>query len=442
MPYKCTIKGIRKFDKHKVIKWTMALFKDDADGLNVIRWYHGPLANETESFTMIVENASTQGVNVKQRVGGNIIVELPWFASERDVRLCYAFLNAVKKVHRMARVMDEDEKLMSLSDCDAEEQWELRQKNMADIFNKGERMVLAGVYRVFHLDPSKYHANEKDADGVFAAFDDFITLQWSTLEAKEVMEEKRHVTDEEEASSVRVVDNSEDFFIGACQYVGMMKRNTCKMVKFDDFCRLMDGENAFKRMDAAQALLGKMDEERWSELFDKAVGIVKENFRKTFIMRWNTDISNYKLYEFEDAMLEFEDDGFYYDWSIKDYQKAHYGDKFYMIRTGKGKHGVVMRGTIIGTPYPDEDWSGKGRKVYYIRMVLSHMFHPDKSPFLLTTEELGKALPDFNWEEGHSGEMLEDTMAMRLEEIWKNHVVYEKQEDHHRCMCPDSTSHI
>lgn len=38
-----------------------------------------------------------------------------------------------------------------------------------------------------------------------------------------------------------------------------------------------------------------MDDEQWTELYDKAEGIVKENYRKTFIMRWNTDISNYKL---------------------------------------------------------------------------------------------------------------------------------------------------
>ena len=175
-------------------------------------------------------------------------------------------------------------------------------------------------------------------------------------------------------------------------------------------------------MDAAQAFLDMMDEERWNELFDKAEGIVKENFRKTFIMRWNTDISNYKLCEFEEAMDDFEVDGFYYDWSIWDYQKAHYGDKFYMVRTGNGKHGVVMRGTIIGTPYPDEDWSGKGRKVYYIRMRLSHMIHPDKAPLLLTTEELGQAMPGFNWEEGHSGMILDDSTAMRLEESWQDYV--------------------
>ena len=141
-------------------------------------------------------------------------------------------------------------------------------------------------------------------------------------------------------------------------------------------------------MDEAQTLLYKMDEERWNELFDKAEDLVQVNFLKTFIMRWNTDISNYKLCEFEEAMEDFCDEGFYYDWSIWDYQKAHVSDKFFMIRTRVGKKGIVMRCTIIGTPYPDEDWSGMGRKVYYISMRLSHMIHPDKSPLFLTTEGL------------------------------------------------------
>ena len=201
----------------------------------------------------------------------------------------------------------------------------------------------------------------------------------------------RHITDDEELSSIRVVDNTTDVFIGVCRYVGMMKGNTCKMVEFEDFCRLMEGQEEFRLLDDAQALLDKMEDEQWNELFDKANGIIRENFRKTFIMRWNTDISNYKLSEFEDAMEDFFDERFYYDWSIWDYQKAHVGDKFYMIRTGDGKNGVVMRGTIIGQPYPDEDWSGKGRKVYYIRMSLTNMIHPDRSPLLLTTDELTEA---------------------------------------------------
>lgn len=422
MAYKFTIKGIRRFNEQKVIEFSRILFKKYAHALDVLRRYNSPMDDEMESFTLMTENASTQGVNVKQRIGGNIIIELPWFASELDVRLCYSFLNAVKKVHRMARIMDEDEKSVNLSDCDAKEQWNLRRKNMKEVLNKGERMVLAGANREFHLEPSKYHADSEKDEGISSAFEDFIALQWIGQDAKDVIEEKRHIKEDEELSSIRVVDNTYDAFIGACQYVGMMRKNTCKMVKFDDFCQLMNGEDEFERMDAAQALLYKMDEERWNELFDKAEGIVRDSFRKTFIMRWNTDISNYKLCEFEEAMDDFWDEGFYYDWSIWDYQKSHVGDKFFMIRTGGGKRGVVMRGTIIDMPYPDEDWSGKGRKVYYIRMRLSHMIHPDKSPLLLTTDELSKAIPGFNWEEGHSGVILDDTTAMRLDEVWNDYV--------------------
>ena len=431
MIQKYTIKGIRKFNKQKVIERTIKIFQEHADDMYVLRRYYFHSEMEQEYFTLMAKNGSAQGVNVKLLIGETLVVELPWLASKLDVRLCYAFLNAVMKVHRMARIMDEDEKSVKLTDCDAEEQWRLRLKNMADIIKKGDRTVLAGVNRDFYLNPSFYQKNDKDADGASAAFKGFVFLQWAYSDSKDVREEKRHITDDEEFSSIRVVDNSDDVFIGACQYVGMMKKNTCKMVRFEDFCQLMDGQIEFRRVDAAQAFLYKMNEEQWDELFDKAEGIVKEHFRKTFIMRWNTDISNYKLCEFEDAMDDFEEDDFYYDWSIWDYQKAHYGDKFYMIRTGSGKHGVVMHGTIIGTPYSDEDWSGKGRKVYYIRMSLSHMIHPDKSPLLLTTEELSKAMPSFNWEEGHSGMILDDITAMRLSEAWHDYVekVHQMAED-------------
>ena len=419
---KFTIKGIRKFNEKKVIELTSKIFKDHADKSCFIKRYNTSSDIELESLTLMAKNASTQGVSVKLRIGETVIVELPWFASEMDVRLCYAFLNAVKKVHRTARIMDEKEKLVTLSDCDAEEQWSLRLKNMMDVVSKGERMVLAGVNRDFYLEPSFYLNNNEEADRASAVFDDFAILQWTENERKDVVEEKRHVADDEEFSTIRVVGNSEDVFIGACRYVGMMKRNTRKMVRFEDFCRLMHGVGEFRRMDAAQAFLNKMDEKRWGELFDKADGIVKENFRKTFIMRWNTDISSYKLWEFEDEMRYFKNDGFLYEWSIWDHQKVHYGDKFYMVRTGKGKHGIVMSGTIIGTPYPDEDWSGKGRKVYYVRMKVSHMTHPDKSPLLLTIEKLSKAIPDFNWEEGHSGVILDDTTAMQLDELWHDYM--------------------
>ena len=421
MAYKFTIKGIRKFNEEKVVERTLSLYRGIVGDPEVKIRYNQETGEEKESYTIMTEKVSTQGVNVKHMIGGNIIVELPWLASKMDVQLCYAFIKAIKKVHRAVHITDEEDKHVKLTEDEAKEQWLLRRRNMDEIINRGEKTVIAGVMRDFHLNPAIYIGRDEAANRIEDAFADFITVQWTNLKAVNIREERRHITEEEELSTIRVIDNTEDVFIGVCQYVGMMKNNTCKMVKFADFCALMDGQEGFLLLDDAQVLLDKMDDELWDELFDKAEGIVRENFRKTFIMRWNTDISNYKLSEFEDAMDDFFDEGFYYDWSIWDYQKAHIGDRFYMIRTGEGANGVVMRGTIIGSPYPDEDWSGKGRKVYYIRMSLSNMIHPERTPLLLTTDELTEAIPDFNWKEGHSGEMLNDTQSAKLEEVWADY---------------------
>lgn len=422
MAYKFTIKGIRKFNEERVVEKFFDTFKEYEDIEDVKIISHNPINDETDSYTVMTLNVSTQGVNIKQLVNKDILVELPWLASQMDVKLCYAYLNAVKKVYRGARIIDEEEKGVKLTDAEAKEQWHLRCKNMDEIINRGETTVIAGAIRDFHLNPTKYIGRDEPTNRIEDAFADFLNIQWANLEATNIIEEKRHITEDEELSTIRVVDNTEDVFIGACQYIGMMKGNTCKMVKFDDFCKLMEEHEKFHLLDAAQALLDKMDNKQWAELYDKAVGIVKENFRKTFVMRWNTDISNYKLSEFEDAMEEFFDEEFYYDWSIWDYQKAHIGDRFYMIRTGEGKNGVVMRGTIISSPYPDEDWSGKGRKVYYIRMSLTNMIHPERTPLLLTTDDLTKAIPDFNWKEGHSGEILNDSQSAKLEDVWADYI--------------------
>ena len=421
MANKFIIKGIRKFNEQKVIENTLMLINKGDDN-EVKRRYNEPTCGEVESYTLMIEGLSTQGITIKQMIGGCVIVELPWLASEADVRLCYAFLNAIKKTHRASRITEEDEKDAKLSDIDAQEVWHQRSHNMKELLHRGEKVVITGVTRDFHLEPSKYYGKD-----VMDAFNDFTSLQWTNLNAVNVREEKRHITDDEELSSIRVVNNTEDVFIGACRYVGMMRGNTCRMIVFEDFCELMKGQEGFQRVDAAQILLGKMEEDVWNNLFDEAQGILRDNFRKTFIMRWNTDISNYRLCEFEEAMDDFADDFFYYEWSIWDYQKVHWGDKFYMIRTGKGKHGVVMRGTIIGMPYPDEDWSGKGRRVYYVRMRLSHMIHPEKALLLLTTDDLGKAIPEFNWEEGHSGVILGDAMAKQLDDLWHDYVEKEQQ---------------
>ena len=91
---KFIIKGIRQFNEKRVIDKTLMLLGNASQ--NFIKWYNPLVNDERESYTLMLECLSTQGVGVKRMIGGSIIVELPWLASGNDTRLCYAFLNAVK----------------------------------------------------------------------------------------------------------------------------------------------------------------------------------------------------------------------------------------------------------------------------------------------------------------------------------------------------------
>ena len=90
-----------------------------------------------------------------------------------------------------------------------------------------------------------------------------------------------------------------------------------------------------------------------------------------------------------------------------------------------------MAGTIVGPPYIDQDWMGRGRTVHYVRLEPNYMSTPD-NPNLLTTEELQKEIPDFNWENGHSGELLPPASAKKLEKLMERH---QKMEDELDRMC-------
>ena len=146
MAYKFTIKGIRKFNEERVIEKFFDAFKEIEKIEDVKIMNHNPLNDETDSYTVLTLNVSTQGVNIKHLVSKDILVELPWLASQMDVKLCYAYLNAVKKVYRGARILDEEEKGVKLTETEAKEQWQLRCKNMDGeqwnkLYDKAEGIV-------------------------------------------------------------------------------------------------------------------------------------------------------------------------------------------------------------------------------------------------------------------------------------------------------------
>lgn len=88
-----------------------------------------------------------------------------------------------------------------------------------------------------------------------------------------------------------------------------------------------------------------------------------------------------------------------------------------MVKVGPGTNGIVMSGEFTSDPYQGEDWSGKERQVFYMDMELKEMIHPGICP-LLTSEELAREIPDFVWTGGHSGQLLTEEQAVKLQELW------------------------
>lgn len=137
---------------------------------------------------------------------------------------------------------------------------------------------------------------------------------------------------------------------------------------------------------------------------------------KTFILFWNPGISSYTI---ERLREDLDEEQHVSNWSVWEHKKAHKGDRFFMVRCGEGKTGICMSGFFSSEPYQDEDWSGKGREVYYMDLRADIVIDPDILP-ILSTEILSQKIPSFDWSGGHSGRLLLAPKARKLEKLWKD----------------------
>lgn len=139
----------------------------------------------------------------------------------------------------------------------------------------------------------------------------------------------------------------------------------------------------------------------------------------TVIFKWNPEISSYEmeryLADLQGMNTGWESDSF--NWSVWEYEKVHDGDKFYMLKVGHyGQLGILMSGLVTSEPYQDEDWSGQGRTTYYVDYFPDFMLNPDAMP-IISCDILESAIPDFDWRKGHSGLVLSDEQAVKLEAL-------------------------
>ena len=139
---------------------------------------------------------------------------------------------------------------------------------------------------------------------------------------------------------------------------------------------------------------------------------------KTYLMSWNPAISSFTEKDYEKCVENRMHGMFRMNWSIREWEEARRGDFFYMLRTGDEKAGIVFSGQFTSDPYPGDDWAGSSKRRMYVDMICMNPVEPGTKPSL-SLERLQKEIPSSDWTKGHSGILLSDNMAKRLDKIWE-----------------------
>lgn len=147
--------------------------------------------------------------------------------------------------------------------------------------------------------------------------------------------------------------------------------------------------------------------------------------KKVFVLQWNPVISDTS----EDYFAKIVESGkTRIGWEIYDWKEAEIGDLVYMVKCRPAPDaGIVMQGHIIGKPFSGPHWSGqKGRRAHYVYMSADYLINHDECP-ILSLESLEAAMPDFQWDGGHSGRKLPVKESIILEGMWLEYLDSHKE---------------
>ncbi len=147
------------------------------------------------------------------------------------------------------------------------------------------------------------------------------------------------------------------------------------------------------------------------------------------ILKWNPGFSSYTMTRFLNDLEKCalaNDGNVGMNWSIWDADLVHKGDTCFMLKVGYGQTGIAARGTITSEPNSGEDWSWRNRPTKYCDFDFETMINPDAYP-LLSSAELSQAIPDFDWNGGHSGVVLSDRQGEIFMQMWENYMQHQAE---------------
>ena len=418
--------GVDGLDMNKLWEDATKYCSDDGFSGEIKIFEHDTKKDDVNEYDVLLIGASSQGLTVTYMHGEDthLHIELPWLGSIGDVKLAFALMQALRERYPDCGIFmdDNSEAQFALEERNYDALVSMRLinlKSMIENTQDGSHMGAPGYYRDF-MAPSQSDYPDKEIDElVFMAHDKFVEVQWLYGNYETPGKAKISSPDGKEYTA-RILSNSANCFVGMCEHVILSCNRLIKDIPARDFMNALEGNQYFKKVDAGQFTLEQMPAQEWKALFD---GLNGELIcpPKTYLLRWNPTISSFKLEHYRKAMAE-RPDGFGFDWSVYEWEEAQEGDHYYMLRTGDDKPGIVFHGVFTSDPYEGDDWAGqKGKTRRYMDIDCYDCVPADEqSP--ITIEVLEKAIPNVDWRKGHSGELLSEEDAEKLDELWEKYM--------------------
>ena len=143
----------------------------------------------------------------------------------------------------------------------------------------------------------------------------------------------------------------------------------------------------------------------------------------TIILTWNPAISEYKMDQFQND-LETVNEGDTADiyWPVEEYDDCLEGDRFFMIRTGRGNTGICMAGYFCSDSFVDGEHNVTSKR-YIVGIDPLVMVNTDEAEFL-SLDFLKAKLPNIDWEHLESGTLISDADAGALEDLWVRYLYH------------------
>lgn len=411
-------------------------------------------SGEYPSLKLGTHIESLRGIEINQEEDG-FEVRVCSFANRADLQLYGVAINVMKTLTGSKALYDNDDEYEItnpkeyLSEDWINEQLDSSCKiNCALVKHFGKPIIMDGLFMPICFGPIMAKSFDLDLSNPsmenFLSIQDYLSsLQWHFSDKEDTstrlaMPNPTNKDDEPLHISLIYAENGKVTpfdYVSYADVLGLMDKDKgVAMIRMEDFPMIADQED-FDMLDDYQfALKDKLSYKSFRKMMDKAQQFKVDDFlykpifpgngyderQKTFVLMWNPAISSVTL---EDHVNDIPNllTG-YFNWSVYEYEKAKKGDRFVMIRCGKGRTGLVMSGIFSSNPYQAGDWSGRGRKVYYMDLTPNFIADPERLENFITTEDLQKAIPSFDWSGGHSGRLLTEEQALQLEKLLEDYL--------------------